>query len=70
MEKWYFTFGCGQKFAYSYVVIHAVNFEHARACMFKNYNTHWCGQYLEEQWNSPRNLCKNYTLLKEIKSYE
>ena len=67
MERWFFTFGYGQEHEGHYVIVHGINFSDARKIMISKYGTRWCGQYSEEQWNSPNNLCSKYRLLEEVK---
>ena len=70
MEKWYFTFGCGQKNENHYVEILAVNGQEAGKGMFRKYGRKWCGQYSEEQWNRSNNLCNTYKRLERLEAYK
>lgn len=49
MEKWYFTFGCGQQHENCFTVIEGT-FASARDKMIKRFGTKWCMQYDEATW--------------------
>jgi hypothetical protein len=49
-EKYYFTFGCGQKLAGCYVVISATSREEARTFMMKVYGAKWGFSYDEKDF--------------------
>ena len=63
-DYWYFTFGCGQEHAHTYVKIFGT-FGEARTVMFDKYGPRWSFQYsaqefkgLPEKWH--------WTLLEEL----
>lgn len=49
IRDWYFTFGCGHKYAGYYVKITA-DYGTARNWMFKKYGSKWAFQYGEDRF--------------------
>lgn len=64
MEKWYFTFGCGQQHENCYTVMEGT-FNEAREKMIAKFGTKWCMQYDEAIWIKEDQA--NKYCLKEIK---
>ena len=50
MNKYYFTFGFGQKFENCFTVIEAKNRSSAREKMFTEYGNKWSMQYDDKGW--------------------
>lgn len=50
MEKFYFTFGCGQPHENCYHVIEAEDWNSARDKMVERFDTKWAFQYNESEW--------------------
>jgi len=50
MNKYYFTFGFGQKYQNCYHVISANTFEQARDIMISKFGIEWSMQYTEDEW--------------------
>lgn len=64
MEKYYFTFGIGQRLlANRYVEIEAENYEAAREIMVESFFGEWCWQYTEKEWIE-KNIADEYNLVK------
>lgn len=51
MNKWIFTFGCGQRNEGKYVEVLANSYSEARDKMVNEYGIEWAFQYTEEEWN-------------------
>lgn len=66
--KYYFTFGCGQKYEGCYYVVSGKSFAEARKEMFEKFGKKWSMQYDEKQWicKSGKTQAEEYNL-KEIK---
>lgn len=54
MQKWFFTFGCGQTNAGFVQPIIAENADMAREQMFATYGAEWCFQYSEQEWEEAK----------------
>lgn len=54
MNKYIFTFGCGQELAGKCQPIYAGSWEKAREIMVEQYGTKWAFQYDEEQWEQAK----------------
>ena len=55
LEKYIFTFGCGQKNAGYAQPIYAKDYEAARNKMFELHNNKWAFQYTGEHWETMKN---------------
>lgn len=54
MNKYIFTFGCGQELAGKCQPIYAEDWGRAREIMVEQYGTKWAFQYDEEQWEQAK----------------
>lgn len=68
MNKYIFTFSCGQVNAGKCQPIYAENMETARAEMFRQYGDKWCMGYDEKQWeeNKERAVRCGYPIETEL----
>jgi hypothetical protein len=55
LEKYIFTFGCGQKQAGYCQPIFAKDYEEARNKMFELHGAKWAFQYTGERWDAIKN---------------
>lgn len=68
MEKYYFTFGFGQKHEGCFTVIEAENYGKAREEMFDKFGKKWAFQYKEKDWYNDKGISQQEQFnLKEIK---
>lgn len=64
LNRYIFTFGCGQKNAYHYQEIYAKDFNSSRALMINLHGYQWSSQYDEAQWELALRNCpsmRSYT---------
>lgn len=61
LNKYYFTFGCGQRNAGMVQPIMASSMEEARKIMVEHYGTEWSFSYTEDEW-----LSNKYCTEKEL----
>lgn len=66
MEKWYFTFGCGQAYENCFIIFTGTR-EEARKKMIHSFGIKWSWQYSEEEWNEGGISQQERYNLKEIK---
>lgn len=66
MEKWYFTFGCGQAHENCFIVFEGT-YEQARETMVYSFGSKWSWQYSEKEWNEGGISQQEKYNLKQIK---
>lgn len=68
LQRYYFTFGFGQRYENCYHVIEAESKALARSEMVKKFGLKWAFQYTEDQWYNEKGIsqAEEYNL-REIK---
>lgn len=66
-DQFYVTFGAEHIFGDAYLMIYAMDEQHAREMLFGSFDVNWCTLYTEEEWLNPE--LKLYEKLRNIGAF-